>query len=114
MNRITAVGVQDAFEYDTIDLFFRQDLYPGKAAYVTDVTMTEFNPHEISLDQVPPAPLRLTHEAAQMLMDRLWNVGVRPTDGAGTAGAMRQAEAHIESLKLESERLYMLLKKDEQ
>jgi len=110
MFKITTVGVQDVYEYDAIDLFFRQDLYSGKAAYVTDVTMTEYDPHVNDLDRLPPSPLRLTHEAAQMLMDRLWNVGIRPTEGAGSAGAMRQAEDHIATLKQECERLYALLK----
>jgi hypothetical protein len=37
--------------------------------------------------------------AAQEMMDRLWQCGVRPTEGAGSAGAMAQAEAHIKTLQ---------------
>lgn len=36
---------------------------------------------------------------AQVLMDDLWACGVRPTEGAGSAGAMRRAEAHITDLQ---------------
>ena len=38
-------------------------------------------------------------EQAQVLMDDLWNAGVRPTEGAGSAGAMRAAEKHIADLR---------------
>ena len=43
--------------------------------------------------------LTIRMEQAQVLMDDLWNAGVRPTDGAGTAGAMRAAEHHIADLR---------------
>lgn len=36
---------------------------------------------------------------AQELMDQLWMAGYRPTEGSGSAGAMKQAEDHIKSLK---------------
>jgi hypothetical protein len=32
-------------------------------------------------------------------MDDLWNAGIRPTEGAGSAGAMRAAESHIADLR---------------
>jgi hypothetical protein len=43
--------------------------------------------------------VRLSNDAAQVLMDDLWNSGIRPTEGAGSAGAMRAAERHIEDLR---------------
>lgn len=43
--------------------------------------------------------LHLSPEAAQELMDGLWQCGVRPTDGAGSAGAMAAAKAHIDDLR---------------
>lgn len=38
-------------------------------------------------------------DQAQVLMDDLWNAGIRPTDGSGSAGAMRAAEHHIADLR---------------
>lgn len=32
---------------------------------------------------------------AQVLMDDLWNAGVRPTEGAGTAGSMAVVQTHL-------------------
>lgn len=43
--------------------------------------------------------VRLSMENAQELMDGLWACGVRPTEGNGSAGAMRAAERHIEDLR---------------
>lgn len=43
--------------------------------------------------------LTIRMEQAQVLMDDLWNAGVRPTEGAGSAGAMRAAERHIQDLR---------------
>lgn len=41
----------------------------------------------------------LRPDEAQQLMDELWRVGVRPSEGSGSAGALRQAELHIDSLR---------------
>ena len=43
--------------------------------------------------------LALRMEQAQVLMDDLWNAGVRPTEGAGSAGSMRAAQDHIKDLR---------------
>lgn len=43
--------------------------------------------------------VRLSMENAQTLMDDLWASGVRPTEGNGSAGAMRAAERHIADLR---------------
>jgi len=36
---------------------------------------------------------------AQELMDDLWRCGIRPTDGAGTAGSMAATERHLEDMR---------------
>lgn len=46
-----------------------------------------------------PSPLRLDETAAQNLMDSLWDSGVRPTAGAGSAGAMRAVENHLNDMR---------------
>ncbi len=37
----------------------------------------------------------LDYDAAQQLMDDLWRAGIRPTEGHGSAGAMRRIEDHL-------------------
>lgn len=42
---------------------------------------------------------RLDETAAQVLMDQLWEAGVRPTDAAGSAGAMAAVQANLADLR---------------
>ena len=36
---------------------------------------------------------------AQVLMDDLWNAGLRPTEGTGSAGSLRATERHLEDMR---------------
>lgn len=46
---------------------------------------------------------------AQALVDQLWECGLRPTEGAGSAGAMAATKAHIADLQAMNDRLYNLV-----
>lgn len=75
--------------YRCVELLFKQ----GKA-YGTSVTF------EVKNEFIQPDPtVRIDYDEAQVLMDDLWNAGLRPTEGSGSAGAMRRAELHIEDLR---------------
>ena len=41
----------------------------------------------------------LPDDKAQMLMDRLWDCGLRPSEGTGSAGAMAAIECHLKDLQ---------------
>lgn len=43
--------------------------------------------------------VRIGYDEAQALMDDLWRSGLRPTEGAGSAGAMRAVEKHVDDLR---------------
>ena len=43
--------------------------------------------------------LELAYEDAQNLTDELYYCGVRPTDGAGTAGSMKATQNHLEDMR---------------
>lgn len=45
------------------------------------------------------ALMRMEIRDAQSLMDELWDCGIRPTSGAGSAGAMTMAQEQIKSLR---------------
>ena len=45
------------------------------------------------------ATFYLRDDEVQSLMDQFWTLGFRPSEGTGSAGALKQAENHIESLK---------------
>lgn len=41
----------------------------------------------------------LSLDAAQTLIDDLWHAGLRPTEGTGSAGALRAVERHLEDMR---------------
>lgn len=43
---------------------------------------------------VPPAAY-LDRSSCQQLMDELWRVGVRPSEGSGSAGSLAATERHL-------------------
>lgn len=46
-----------------------------------------------------PVTCTIPNNFAQTLMDDLWNCGFRPTEGAGSAGAMAAVKEHLKDLK---------------
>jgi hypothetical protein len=46
-----------------------------------------------------PPSFNLDRMEAQTLMDDLWNCGIRPTEGTGSAGALRAVERHLADLQ---------------
>lgn len=43
---------------------------------------------------------RLNTGDAQTLMDDLWRAGLRPTEGAGSAGALAATQRHLEDMRM--------------
>lgn len=43
--------------------------------------------------------VRISMDHAQTLMDDLWHSGLRPTEGAGSAGAIQAVERHVSDLR---------------
>src|SRR5690349_15334673 len=64
---------------------------------ITGLTMECVTP-ENEVVASPPF-LRLNETTAQVLMDSLWECGIRPTDGAGSAGAMAATERHLKDMQ---------------
>jgi hypothetical protein len=48
---------------------------------------------------IPIPMLRLQGEEAQLLMDELWNVGVRPSEGSGSAGQLAATQKHLDDMR---------------
>lgn len=54
---------------------------------------------EVPEGQFVEPSARIFEEDAQVLMDSLWDCGIRPTEGNGSAGAMRATEKHLEDMR---------------
>jgi hypothetical protein len=61
------------------------------------VARVEYVPHEEFID--PQPSLKVKVDVAQGLMDELWRCGLRPSEGSGSAGALRAVESHRDDLK---------------
>lgn len=59
--------------------------------------MLTFQPVAVG-GQYPPTGV-LSMQAAQTLMDDMWNSGIRPTEGAGSAGALRATQQHLDDMR---------------
>jgi len=49
--------------------------------------------------EAPEPQLALNDSEAQSLMDQLWQCGIRPTEGTGSAGAMAATQSHLSDLR---------------
>ena len=50
-------------------------------------------------NQVVPAFLEVENDEAQQLMDTLWECGLRPTEGSGSAGSLAATQRHLEDMR---------------
>lgn len=72
-------------------------LYIGSADKKTRVREIVLEKTDETLVSEPS--FTLEPEQAQVMMDDLWNCGIRPTEGAGTAGAMKATERHLDDMR---------------
>lgn len=66
-------------------------------SYVTDLIM--YHPDEKDFGQIINPSFSLSPEDAQALMDDLWNCGLRPSEGTGSAGALAATQKHLEDMR---------------
>jgi len=57
-------------------------------------TFVEYDP----ANDVEPV-VRMEVEEAQRLMDELWNCGLRPSEGSGSAGALAATQRHLDDMR---------------
>ena len=69
----------------------------GKGLVVEPFVVRDIKEEEKYIVVEPNAVLTL--EQSQTLMDDLWNCGIRPSEGAGSAGAMRAVENHLKDMR---------------
>lgn len=90
------VRAYPAYAQDGAAVILRAKTHEGKV-YMASLSWQEIDEHDFAFEPQPTFVLHRTQ--AQVLMDDLWAAGVRPTEGAGSAGAMREAQEHISTLR---------------
>lgn len=83
---------------DTVDLLIMEKQWrrqPDEARrIVTGLTVSDVAPSHI----VEPT-LRIENTMAQQLMDNLWQCGLRPSEGSGSAGSLAATQKHLEDMR---------------
>ena len=78
----------------SIEIMLAHTAVDGAYSTVTDMTLKLCPP-----GNAPPCSLSLDMDDAQTLMDDLWKCGLRPTEGAGSAGSLAATERHLADMK---------------
>ncbi len=69
----------------------------GKISHSTSISM--YTPSEKELGNIIEPTFSLQPEEAQELMDNLWELGFRPSEGTGSAGALAATQRHLEDMR---------------
>ena len=94
---------------DAITIHIFEMLPDGRVSVLKNLEFTTIDPKDAPV--FPQEALDISFQAAQELMDGLWSCGVRPTDGAGSAGAMAATERHLKDLQVFSDRLMKMVER---
>jgi hypothetical protein len=54
---------------------------------------------QIADGEIKAPALRLNRDESQRLIDQLWDCGLRPTDGSGSAGSLLATQNHLKDLQ---------------
>lgn len=54
---------------------------------------------ELDIGRAPEPSLSISMTDAQTLMDDLWQAGLRPTEGTGSAGSLAATERHLQDMR---------------
>ena len=66
----------------------------GEHKFVKDIVFETIDP-----DCIVAPSLELPFKQGQVLMDDLWQAGIRPTEGSGSAGSLKATENHLKDMR---------------
>lgn len=101
MNRTFKIYAKRAeFWGDGIEVFIGEVSDTGQTSRVSiglPICMKVLDEPDAVYPHLPT--LTLTKDGGQKLMDELWNVGIRPTEGTGSAGSLAATERHLADMR---------------
>lgn len=81
--------IKTPFSFNDIEVYARRG----------DAIMKEVVFEDVGKGLYSPPAFGLSAGEAQQLMDELWQCGLRPTEGTGSAGALAATQSHLEDLR---------------
>lgn len=97
MNDSWRIDAQRAIWANGVELRVGVRHKDGGFSVAQPLIMQRMTEEQLGMIVQPCAMLPWT--AAQNLMDELWHVGIRPTEGTGSAGSLAATERHLEDMK---------------
>lgn len=74
---------------------FIEDTYTGGIAVAEPIVLKKIEEH---FAEIEPSVI-LPQESAQKLIDDLWDAGLRPSEGSGSAGAFKAVQDHLRDMR---------------
>ena len=65
----------------------------------SSIVFREASSDDLFKTDICPPPVTLEPDAAQKLMDDLWDCGLRPSEGSGSAGQLAAVQKHLEDFR---------------
>ena len=96
------VHAENRFYADAIAIHIYERLQNGDISLLSGLQFTTH--HEAEIVE-PQESIQLQRETAQQLMDALWQCGLRPSEGSGSAGSLKATESHLKDMQELSRRL---------
>ncbi len=95
MNTKTDIVAESSRITGRVDLYLRVINYQNNTTSIAQ---------PLTLTVVPDGHLcaptiSIKRQEAQQLMDELWNCGLRPTEGSGSAGSLAATERHLRDMQ---------------
>lgn len=89
--------VEKSWISDSVTLYFFENLNNGRIGLLQrEPELKEIDP--IS-DMSYQEGIRISQTTAQQLMDSLWDCGLRPSEGSGSAGALLATQNHLSDMQ---------------
>ncbi len=86
--------MREEFSRRGVSIWLGERLHDGYA-YAKEVIVHK----EDETVPVTSPTMHIANHAAQLLMDDLWQAGLRPSEGSGSAGALRAVERHLADMQ---------------
>lgn len=96
--RLKFIITRDGFSFDRMfELRIGGETSNGKWAIAQPVEFKILTDEEMSFEK--RHAMAMSKDDLQALMDEIWNAGIRPTEGSGSAGSLAATERHLADMR---------------
>lgn len=93
---------------DSISIYLFNRLPNGRIRIATEIVFQEIDATQaITINET----IAVSYQTAQEIIDSLWDCGLRPSEGSGSAGALKATENHLKDSQTILNRLLTLVEK---